>query len=100
MIILVVEEVMRSKYLIFVVLTTAVTQEAETVESVAMSRMKVIIQRVTTDLTVGVSTKQMRDLVTKVITTLKTGTVKIAAIKFIIISPAFLNKGLKICKNI
>jgi hypothetical protein len=62
--------------------------------------VKVIIQTVTTDLTLGVSTKQMRDLVSKIITTLRTGTVKMAAIKFLNISPAFLNNGLKICKNI
>jgi hypothetical protein len=40
MTILVVETVMRSKYIVFVVLTTAVTQEAETVEPVTMSQVE------------------------------------------------------------
>jgi hypothetical protein len=40
MAVLVDEAVMRSKYLVFVVLTTAVTQEAKTGETVAMSQVE------------------------------------------------------------
>jgi hypothetical protein len=61
-------------------------------------RLKVIIQTVTTDFTVGVSTIQLRELVTNVLSKLRTGIVTMAATKRIVISPAVFNNGLKYVK--